>query len=134
MKTYKVFEKGGQKVAVKQGWSWPGFFFHCIWAFTKGLLVAGIITLVVGLVLCAAMKASPALLLGLPFGIKGNKWWEAHLLRNGYSLLGTVKANNPAGAACSIPNRPGFPSINAESAVPGSFHTNAPENRFLRAG
>jgi hypothetical protein len=135
MKTYKVFEKGGQKVAVKQGWSWPGFFFHFIWAFTKNLVLAGAITLVVGIILVSIMdkagiSGSPALILGLPFGIKGNKWWEAKLLKHGYNLLGTVQAKNPADALTSIPPKPEFPSINADSPVAGSFHPNAPEKKF----
>ena len=106
MKTYAIFEKGGQRVAVKQGWSWPGFFFNFIWALTKKLFVAAAITLVVGLILIVIMdkvgvRGSPALLLGIPFGLKGNKWWEAKLAKDGYVAVGTVQAKNSAEAASS---------------------------------
>ena len=36
MKTYKIFKNPtGQYEAVKQGWSWPAFFFGGIWACVK---------------------------------------------------------------------------------------------------
>ena len=36
MKQYKIFENSlGTIEIVKQGWSWPAFFFGFIWAFTK---------------------------------------------------------------------------------------------------
>jgi len=134
MKKYNIFEKDGQRVAVKQGWSWPGFFFHFIWAFTKKLILAGVITLVVGFILVAAMKGSPAVLLGLPFGIKGNKWWESKLLKNGYTLLGTIQGKTPAEALASMLKKPEFPSINAPSEIAGSFSPGAPEKKFPRVG
>ncbi len=43
MKTYKVFEKGCQRVVMKQGWSWPAFFLQWIWAFSKTLILPGVI-------------------------------------------------------------------------------------------
>lgn len=105
MKTYKVFEKGAQKVAVKQGWSWPAFFFAWLWAFTKKLWlpgVIGLVVLVVGALIPVKNAANPFLLItGIVFGIKGNKWWEAQLLKSGFSILGTVQAKNPAEAASS---------------------------------
>ncbi len=36
MKEFKIFEyPEGSNEAVKQGWSWPGFFFGPIWAMAK---------------------------------------------------------------------------------------------------
>ena len=36
MKVYKIFKDSiGQYEAVKQGWSWPAFFFEGIWACVK---------------------------------------------------------------------------------------------------
>jgi len=93
MKTYKVFEKNGVKITVKQGWSWSAFFWTCIWAFTKKLTVAGII----GLVLTAIsipFGGIPYLIIGAVFGAKGNNWREAQLLKNGYTVLKTVQAEN----------------------------------------
>lgn len=107
-KTFKVFTNGRQTVAVKQGWSWPAFFFHGFWAFTKGLYLAGIIGLLAVLIPAVALTmadkpGNPALLIvGIIFGIKGNKWWESHLLKNGFSDRGQVKAQNPADAISQI--------------------------------
>ena len=36
MKQYKIFKHPLGKIeAVKQGWSWPAFFFNWIWALVK---------------------------------------------------------------------------------------------------
>ncbi len=41
-KRYKVFEHPENRVeAVKQGWSWPAFFFIWIWALVKKMWVLG---------------------------------------------------------------------------------------------
>jgi len=105
MKTYKVFEKGGHKVAVKQGWSWPAFFFQWIWAFTKKLMLPGGIGLATNVVFAMIPVKniiSPYLLIaGIVFGLKGNKWWGDQLVKNGYDALGTVQARNSAEAASS---------------------------------
>jgi len=38
MKTYNLYKNSsGQLELVKDGWSWPGFFFTWIWAFIKGM-------------------------------------------------------------------------------------------------
>jgi hypothetical protein len=96
MKTYKLFENGSQKVAVKQGWSWPAFFLTWIWAFTKSLVVPGIVGLL--------FTWPPALIItGIVFGLKGNNWWEGQLIKSGYSAVGTVQARNPAEAVSSKP-------------------------------
>jgi len=102
MKTYKVFEKSNEKVAVKQGWSWPGFFFLWIWALTKkALLPAGIgfaTNVVVALIPVNNSMNPYFLIAGLLFGSKGNKWRENQLLKSGYSLVRTVQAKSPAEA------------------------------------
>ena len=49
MKTFKIYEHpAGNREAVKQGWSWPGFFFGPIWAFVKKMWgLGGVLLLVV---------------------------------------------------------------------------------------
>ena len=43
MKQYKIFENSeGEIEAVKQGWSWPAFFFTSIWALVKRMYLLGI--------------------------------------------------------------------------------------------
>lgn len=135
MKTYKIFEKGGQKVAIKQGWSWPAFFFQWIWAFIKKLMLPGFVCLgigfacaVIGMVTGVKNLINPCtLIMGVVFGLKGNKWREGQLVKSGYSDMGTVQAKNPAEAVSSNPKRPEFPSINAPSEVAGSFSLGRPE-------
>ena len=105
MKTYKVFEKGGQRIAVKQGWSWPAFFFQWIWAFSKNLSLPG----AVGLATNIAFALIPVknvitpygLIAGIVFGLKGNKWRESQLVKSGCTVVGTVQANNPTDATAS---------------------------------
>ncbi len=101
MKTYKVFEKGGQKVAVKQGWSWPAFICSWIWAFTKKLIIAGIIGLVCSVAMIPFGVVPYLVIGGVIFGWLGNKWWEAQLVKSGFTAVGTVQANSPAEAASS---------------------------------
>lgn len=114
-KTFKVFSNGRQTFAVKQGWSWPGFFFSWIWAFTKSLHVAGALALVVFIIAGAlnSGKSDPTpgdtacslvcLVLIIFFGAKGNQWWENRLSKNGYALRGEVKASNPTDAISQFP-------------------------------
>jgi hypothetical protein len=102
MKTYKVFEKGCQRVVMKQGWSWPAFFLQWIWAFSKTLILPGVVALagsvVFALIPVKNIMNPYVLIAGIVFGLKGNKWWEGRLMKSGYSLLGTVQAKNPAEA------------------------------------
>ena len=93
MKTYEVFEKYGQTVAVKQGFSWPAFFFWWIWPFTKGLILPGIIAIV--LFFCWPV-------LVIIYGMKGNKWWANRLVKNGFVLVGTVQARNQTEAVVVV--------------------------------
>lgn len=132
MKTYKVFVKGGEAVAVKQGWSWPACIWSWIWAFTKRLAVIGAIAAAAHLALAVIpVKNSnvPYLVVaGILFGLKGNKWWEASLIKNGFSEKATVQANNP-GEAVSKSSSQSFPFIQGQTEVAGSRAPNAPEQR-----
>ena len=88
MKTYKIFTNQGQKVAIKQGWSWPAFCVTGFWAFSKGMVIPGIVGV--------AFFWPPAYLIAsIVFGSNGNKWWENKLLKSGFTLTGSVQANNP---------------------------------------
>ena len=43
MKQYKIFKHpSGNSEAVKQGWSWPAFFFSFIWAMVKKQWALGV--------------------------------------------------------------------------------------------
>lgn len=110
MKTYKIFKNPtGKYEAVKQGWSWPGFFFAPIWALVKQMwgLGAGIIALFIILnvttdtnneevdLLIAILKLG----VGIVIGMKGNKLREDNLKKRGYQQMPQViQAGNPEAA------------------------------------
>jgi len=116
MKQYKIYSNPqGSYEAVKQGWSWPAFFFNCIWAMVKkmwgigvGVLVSffaiGVGVLVSSVALGASGQGAGALLdvisiiLYIIFGINGNKWRENNLQKRGYDYKNTATAENPEGA------------------------------------
>ncbi len=51
-KTYDILKgSAGDYVAIKQGWSWPGFCFNWIWAYRKGLHEVGSAILVATFIL-----------------------------------------------------------------------------------
>lgn len=64
----------------------------------------GLATSVVFVLIPVKNIMNPYLIIaGIIFGIKGNKWWEAQLLKNGYTAVGTVQAKNQAEATSSKP-------------------------------
>ena len=104
MRKYKVyFSPQGDAQAVKEGWSWPGFFFTFIWALVKKLWLAGLCGFAANNVLnyfaasaggdneLLLMVAANAAVMVL-FGSQGNKWRAANLAANGFALKGTVEA------------------------------------------
>ncbi len=89
MKQYKVYKHpSGSTEAVKQGWSWPGFFFSFIWAMVKKMWGLGVGVLigffVLGFIIGAAGGALAAMRLlmlsaiiaNIIFGVNGNSWRE----------------------------------------------------------
>ena len=112
MKQYKVFTNpSGLTEAVKQGWSWPAFFFNAIWAMVKkmwgigvgfflGFSVLGFILGLIGsegLVVQGLINIC-AFIANIVFGINGNSWREKNLLSRGFELVNTVTAENSEGA------------------------------------
>lgn len=105
MKQYKVFRQPcGNTEAVKQGWSCPASLFSFFWAPLKKLWALG----VGGLVATAALAYGVALatdanvaasfmnlvlaVVSVVFGVKGNAWREANLIKRGYKPVGIVFA------------------------------------------
>lgn len=120
MKTYKVFvNPQGSSEAVKQGWSWPGFFFNIIWALVKKLWVLGVVLMILTFALgfvegtmevtsgkeaASEISAFTSILnfvIAVIFGVKGNQWREKNLLSRGYKYQDTVDAQNPEAAIAS---------------------------------
>lgn len=122
MKTFRVYRHPTQGYeAVKQGFSWPAFFFGIIWMLVKGLWGhAGLWFLAyVGLSLIEAVtdaaQSEPEaqilvylMLLGGYFALwlvpafKGNSWRVANLTKRGYELIGQVNAETPEAAIAQV--------------------------------
>ena len=120
MKAYKIYvNPQGTGEAVKQGWSWPGFFFNIIWALIKKMWVLGgvLIFIFIGLgVIEGTIEVSSGkdaasglnvitsilnIVVSVIFGVNGNKWREKNLLSRGYDYQDTVDAQNPEAAIAS---------------------------------
>ena len=113
-KTYKIFSSPlGSNEAVKQGWSWPGFFFNLLWAFVKKMWVLGSSFLAFFIILgvieggieassgveaaagMSAISSIISLVVSVIFGASGNQWREKNLLSRGFEYKDTVNAENP---------------------------------------
>jgi len=112
MKTYNIYKNASNHVeAVKQGWSWPGFFFTIIWCFVKGLYGLGAVLLLLAFVFARASVESEAMnvltwlaRLGIAIwiGVSGNEMRGKKLQEKGYDLAGTVSANSPEEAVAEF--------------------------------
>tara|TARA_R110002096_G_scaffold194791_10_gene377226 strand:- start:12654 stop:13049 length:396 start_codon:yes stop_codon:yes gene_type:complete len=113
MDDYNIYSNPqGTLEAVKQGWSWPGFFFNSIWALVKKMWLLGgaltaifiVLALFIPFSLIPTMSSMDifinilSLIVSIVFGIKGNEWREANLQSRGYEFKGTVRAQNGEGA------------------------------------
>jgi hypothetical protein len=109
LREFEIFSKPSlPSVAVKRGFSWPGFFFSWIWAFVKGLWVPGIVLLGIGLTIGLFQRSIltadplliilPALVLAVTVGVRGNAWRSRKLERAGYDFAGLVEARSGASA------------------------------------
>lgn len=117
MNVYKIYANPqGTSEAVKQGWSWPGFFFNLIWACVKRMWFLGIgwfaLFFVLGLfegglektegedaaMAMAAFTTALGLIVAIVFGINGNRWRERNLKERGYEYQDTDSASNPEAA------------------------------------
>lgn len=113
MKVFKVYARpGGTHQAVKQGWSWPAFFFTWIWASAKRMWVlgSGVFALFMLLNVMGALTGTQGAAAFLPFstlvtlgtavvlGVNGNRWRASNLRARGYALAATVTAPGPDAA------------------------------------
>src|ERR1041385_3725182 len=111
-RTFEVFKHPTDSQAVKRGFSWPGFFFTCIWALVKRLWLVGgvvlVISLVVSLVSSQTFRSSPllvvcaSLVVRLVVGRKGNRWRSDALQADGYAYIGAIEARDAAAALARV--------------------------------
>ncbi len=105
MKKWNVYQRNsGEVEAVKEGFNWWAFCFVGFWAFSKRLMWAGAI----GLVLTTAANGMPSdvdilalpiiVVLMLVYGFMGNGWVAAKLERQGYSHAKQIEAASAEGA------------------------------------
>jgi len=106
MKQYKIFvNPQGKYEAVKQGWSWPAFFFSSIWAIVKKMWELGVgvifVFCVLGFIIGVSGGAGEgsnafinisSIIVSLVFGKYGNKWRENDLPLRGYEYKETITA------------------------------------------
>jgi hypothetical protein len=106
----------GDVEAVKQGWSWPAFFFTWAWALCKRIWLAaiagfGALVAIYALALLFPENGSPALIwtgqvlisallfgLSVFFGLRGNRMREKNLPSRGFYFEETAGASSPDGA------------------------------------
>ena len=118
MKTFQVFKhdvKGYD--AVKDGFSWPGFFFTGIWSLYRQLwwlfgVVIGIVVLsnilqqgmieAGGFTAARVFDAMVNLGIGFIVGFKGNQFVVDRLIKQGYIHIRTVEANNKTEAINAV--------------------------------
>ncbi len=117
MKQFKVYkhEESGALEAVKQGFSWPAFFFGLIWAIIKRLWIVALILALISLVSSGLMvtfveqgmlnsQAADTFLylvnlgVALVLGTQGNVLREKALEQRGYQFKQRLDAANPEAA------------------------------------
>lgn len=119
MRSFNVYERSDGKCnAVKNGWSWPAFFFGSIWALCMQLWLIGLILLPVELLLqmlvsvtgqiqtnatgsyaettgtIGGVIAILALSIRIAFGSFGNSWKRKRLGKLGYRFNKTLDAGS----------------------------------------
>ena len=112
LREFEIFSKPScPTVAVKQGFSWPGFFFTWIWALGRELWLKAAVIFIV----CVATTALSAILplvgvplgglvglaVGLIVGSNGNYWKCRKLEEDGYQFVAVVEARSGASAVAA---------------------------------
>jgi ABC-type transport system involved in multi-copper enzyme maturation permease subunit len=112
LREFEIFSKPSfPTMAVKRGFSWPGFFFSWIWAFTRGLWIHGTVILAAGVAIGfidliffgASWWVSNllVLVLNIVVGVRGNSWRSRKLEHNGYDFTALIEARSPASAVAA---------------------------------
>ena len=101
MKKFAIFQHPTLGLeAVKNGWSWPAFFFTWIWAFAKKLWLIGVIVFLFGILASSIPEAwlVGELIISIVMGVKGNELRVKRLRDAGYEAVATVEARTPDAA------------------------------------
>jgi len=109
LREFEIFSKSSSPtVAVKRGFSWPGFLFTWIWAFSRGLWLHGAVLIGIGVLISVPdlifrvtnplLSFLPGLIVMATVGVRGNSWRSRKLERDGYEYVGLVEARSAAAA------------------------------------
>ena len=100
---------------VKNGWSWPAFFFTWLWALVKRLWIVGVIILLAGMALSSLPEIwlVGEVIISIVMGVNGNKLRVNRLRDSGYEQVAIVAARTPDGALAVHLASPG-----SENALP----------------
>jgi hypothetical protein len=99
MKSFMIYHHPAKGyIVIKQGFSWPAFFFWWMWAFWKKMWVLGILLLIFSIPVELSFGVHPLMwfLLATPFsilvGVKGNAEYCASVEGRGYEFKGNCRA------------------------------------------
>ena len=114
MKTFNIYvnEMTKETQAVKNGFSFPGFFFNWIWALIKGMVGLGIGLLILPMIagfmlglflgeIGVALSWMMNIGICIYCGVKGNELVGSSLLSKGFQLKDTVTSGSPEQALAS---------------------------------
>jgi hypothetical protein len=130
LREFEIFSKPSfPTMAVKRGFSWPGFFFSFIWAFSRGLWLQGAIIVAFAAVIWAVdfiffagnpwLTGMLELLVMLAVGVRGNSWRSRKLEHDGYEFTALIEARSPASAVAA--HSLGKKQISIRAAARGFF-------------
>lgn len=102
MKTFDIYRHYSLGYeSIKQGFSWPAFFFGFIWCFVKRMWVIGIMLILLNTIINSTMIYMPNyvyllvwIAYGLIMGSVGNYWRSSNLKRRGFKVVNTIKSKN----------------------------------------
>jgi len=109
MRKYSVFTNSqGDFVTVKQGWSWPAFFFGFFWAMAKKMWILGIsyfaIIVLISFLSVIYFEVNNIfsiiikIILRIVFGLCGNIWIENKLFSHGFEIRSVECSRTSKGA------------------------------------
>ena len=89
--------------AIKNGWSWPGFFNSSLWLIYKGMFILALQVFVffamfVFFGIPEQIVAVVSIGIGIYFGVNGNRLYRQFLEKQGYKFFLSVNADNLANA------------------------------------
>ena len=137
MKVYTIHRHPlGTLLAVKEGWSWPAFFFTWIWCLVKKLY--GVAVFMFFLQLCFSLASTSnrgsvvmAIVAGAITALGGNYLVRLNLGDRGFVTLGKCRAATPEGALAAFATR--GCEIIPQNAMVRAISTTSPRMERLRS-